>query len=83
MQKQNATVNLTREEGKSSVPDGAIAAMMNLSRSVIKQQKAALKKQEEKDDSRLKSWRRMPNVQKNVILCGSVEEDGNIPKEAT
>ena len=25
----------------------------------------------------------MPNLQKNVILCGGVEEDGTIPKEAT
>ena len=78
-----ATVDLTKEDGKSSVPDGVIAAMTSLSRIMIEHQKATLKKQEKKDDSHLKSWHRIPNLQKNVILCGGIEEDGTIPKEAT
>ena len=53
--KPTKVIDLTYGEPKSSVPDGAIAAITNLSRSMIKHQKATLKKQGEKDDSRLKS----------------------------
>ena len=49
------TVDVTKEEGKSSVLDEAIAAITRLLHSMIEYQKAALKKQEEKNDSRLKS----------------------------
>ena len=42
------TVDLTKGNSKSSVPDGAIAAMTSLPRSMIEHQKATLKKQEEK-----------------------------------
>ena len=57
--------------------------MTSLSKSMIAHQKATLKKQEEKDDNRTKSWRRLPLLQKNVILGGGVEEDGTLPTEAT
>ena len=57
--------------------------MTSLSRIMIEHQKATLKKQDKKDDSCLKSWHRLPNLQKNVILGGGIEEDGYVPTEAT
>ena len=60
--KQPKILDLTAGDPKSAVPDGAISAMINLSRSMIEHQKATLKKQEEKDDSRLKSLRHSPNI---------------------
>ena len=42
--------------------NGAITAMTKLSNSMIAQQTVALKKQEENDDTSLKSWRRLPKL---------------------
>ena len=76
------TVDLTGGKSKSTVPDGVIATMTSLSKSMIEHQKATLKKQEEKDDARMKSWRRLPTPEKRNP-SGGVEEDGTLPTAAT
>ena len=60
-----------------------MTALTKLSMSIVKQQEAAIKNQEEKADNRLKSWRRLPKIQQNVILLGGIDENSNIPTEPT
>ena len=80
--KANPAVDLTCT-GTDGPTNGAITAITKLSNSMIRHQEAALRKQEEKDDTSLKSWRRLPKLQQQVILLGGVEEDGTIPNETT
>ena len=77
------TIDLSSTMQTSDLSSGAISAMKKLSASMIKHQEAAIKAQEEKSDSRMKAWRRLPQIQQNVILLAGVEEDGTIPKEPT
>ena len=77
------TIDLSSTMKTSDLSSGAIAAMTKLSDSMIKHQEAAIKAQEEKSDSRIKAWRRLPQIQQNVILLAGVEEDGTVPKEPT
>ena len=82
--KKTVTLDLTGTV-KSPVlsHDGAISAMTKLSACMIKHQEAELRFKEEKADSRLKSWKKLPGIQQNVLLLGGVEEDGTIPSEPT
>ena len=63
-------VDLSNSQGPSGLQDGAITAMTKLSDSMIAHQRAAIKNQEEKADSRIKAWRKLPKLQQNVILFG-------------
>ena len=67
----------------TGMADRVISAMTKLSASMVAHQAATLKKQEEKDDSTLKVWRRLPKLQQQVILLGGVEEDGTVLKDTT
>ena len=80
-----STVDLTEEapKGAPAFANGAVAAMTKLSESTIKHQEAALKVQEEKSDSRIKAWRKLPKIQQDIILLGGVDEDGKVPEEPT
>ena len=80
-----STVDLTEEapRGAPASANGAVAAMTKLSESIIKHQEAALKVQEEKSDSRIKAWRKLPKIQQDIILLGGVDEDGKVPEEPT
>ena len=60
-----------------------MTVLTKFSMSIVKQQEAAIKNQEEKANNRLKSWRRLPRIQKNVILLGGIDENGNLPTEPT
>ena len=62
---------------------GAVTAMTKLSESIIEHQKSVIRMQEDKQDNRLKAWRKLPKIQQNVILLGGIEEDGTVPKECT
>ena len=75
-------IDLTNTD-RSDLSAGAITAMTKLSDSMIKHQEAALKSQEDKSDSRMKAWRRLPKIQQNVIVLAGVEEDGTVPDEPT
>ena len=75
-------IDLTNTD-RSDISAGAISAMTKLSASMIKHQEFALKSQEDKSDSRMKAWRRLPKIQQNVIVLAGVEEDGTVPKEPT
>ena len=79
---KNAFIDLSGAH-TAGMKSGTITAMTKLSASMIAHQAASLKKQEEKDDSTLKAWRRLPKLQQQVILLGGVEEDGTIPTETT
>ena len=57
--------------------------MMKLSACMIKHQEAELRFKEEKSDTGLKAWKKLPKIQQNVLLFGGVEEDGNVPEECT
>ena len=50
---------------------------------MIKHQEASIKAHEEKSDSRLKAWRRLPRIDQNSIALIGVEEDGIVPDEPT
>ena len=80
--KPRTEIDLTNKDS-SDLSAGAISAMTKLSASMIRHQEATLKAQEEKSDSRLKAWRRLPKIQQNVILLGGVEDDGTVPDEPT
>ena len=62
---------------------GALTAMTKLSESIIEHQKSVLRMQEDKQDNRLKAWRKLPKIQQNVILFGGVADDGTVPTECT
>ena len=62
---------------------GATIAITKLAASMIKHQEAQLRAQEEKGDSRLKAWKKLPKIQQDIILLGGIEEDGAIPQAAT
>ena len=57
--------------------------MTKLSESTIKHQKAALKHQENKDDKRMKAWKKLPRIQQNVLLLGGIDSEGTGPTEIT
>ena len=67
----------------SDLSSGAISAMTKLSTSMIKHQEAAIEAQEGKSDSRMKAWRRLPQIQQIVIILSGVEEDSIVPEEPT
>jgi len=68
---------------KSDLSAGAISAMIKLWDSMIKHQEASRNSQEEKSDSCLKAWRRLPKIQENVIVLSGVEDDETVPEEPT
>ena len=76
-------VDLSTSSIHQGLPSGTITAITKLSDTMIAHQEAALKNQEEKADSRLKAWRKVPKLQQNVILLGGVEENGVIPSTPT
>ena len=67
----------------ASPSDGTMTALTKLSMSIAKQQEAAIKMQEDKSDNMLKSWRRLPKIQQNIILQGGIDSNGEIPTEPT
>ena len=58
-------------------------AITRLSDSMIKHQEAALKNQEEKSDSRVKAWRRLPKITQNIILLAGIDDNGEVPTTPT
>ena len=56
-------------------------AMTKLADSMVRYQEASLKNQEEKGDSRLKAWKKLPKIQQNIILFGGVTDQGDILEE--
>ena len=81
---KKVTLDFTNTSTSSSGShDGTISAMTKLSACMIKHQEAELRFKEEKSDTRLKAWKKLPKIQQNVLLLGGVEEDGNIPEECT
>ena len=69
---QTFDLNNSSQLSSSQLHDGAMTALTKLSMSIVKQQEAAIKNQEEKADTRLKSWRRLPKIQQNVIPLGGI-----------
>ena len=70
----------------ASVPlsdSGAAVALSKPSDSLNLYHQGAMKSQAEHDDSRLKSWQRLPKVQQNIILLGGVTDQGSIPSKLT
>jgi hypothetical protein len=57
--------------------------MTKLSESIIRHQENSVKKQQEKEDNRLKSWNKLPKIQQNILLLGGIEEDGTVPDHPT
>ena len=80
---QTFDLNNSSQSSSPQLHDGAMTALTKLSMSIVKQQEAAFKNQEEKADTRLKSWRRLPKIQQNGILLGGIDENSNIPTEPT
>ena len=39
--------------------------------------------QEDKQDNRLKAWRKFPKIPQNTILLSELEEDRTVPTECT
>jgi hypothetical protein len=64
-------------------PMGTMNAITRLSDSMIKHQEATLKNQEEKADSRVKAWRRLPKITQNIILLAEIDENSDIPDTPT
>ena len=62
---------------------GAATDMTKLSEALTKYQEAATKVQEEKGDVRQKAWNRLPQIQRNIILLGGIDEDNEIPTNPT
>ena len=62
---------------------GAITAMTKLSERIIRHQENATKHQQEKEDNRLKSWKKLPKIQQDILLLGGIEEDGSVPDHPT
>ena len=50
---------------------------------MVKHQEAVLKNQEDKKDTRLKVWHKLPEIQKNIILLGGVDDQGPVPSQPT
>ena len=77
-------VNGPNSQGNGSLSDhGASVALSKLADSICTYQQATIRNQAEKDDNRLKAWRRLPKIQQNIILLGGVDDQGAIPEEAT
>lgn len=72
------TIDLTSNPNNQGAlnQDGAITAMTKLSECMVKHQEAVLRNQEEKKDTRLKAWHKLPEIQKNIILLGGVDDQG-------
>ena len=82
--KKKETVDLTSPGNPSLVNhDGAVTAMTKLSECMVKHQEAVLWNQEEKGDTRLKAWNKLPSIQKNIILLGGVDDQGVVPDTPT
>ena len=54
-----------------------------LANDMIKHHEVQLRSQEEKGDSRVKAWKKLPIMQRDVILLGGIEEDDIILKVTT
>ena len=80
-----STIDLTSNPNNQGVlnQDGAITAMTKLSECMVKHQEAVLKNQEDKKDTRLKAWHKLPEIQKNIILLGGVDDQGPVPSQPT
>ena len=81
----SATIDLTKNPLTHGVlnQDGAITAITKLSESMVKHQEAVLKNQEDKKDTRIKAWNKLPEIQKNIILLGGVDDQGTVPSQPT
>ena len=78
------TVDLTTTGVDNSVISaGALTAMTKLSESMTKYQEAAARLQDEKSDVSLKHWNKLPQIQKNIILLGGIDENNDVPAEPT
>mmetsp|Transcript_4429 Transcript_4429/g.5653 ORF Transcript_4429/g.5653 Transcript_4429/m.5653 type:complete len:741 (+) Transcript_4429:65-2287(+) len=63
--------------------DAAAIAMNKLADSMTTQQETQQRLQEEKNDTRLKAWRKLPTVQKSIILGAGINRQHQIPEEPT
>ena len=78
------TVDLTAAgSDNSAISAGALTAMTKLSKSMTKYQEAAAKLQNEKSDVSLKHWNKLPQIQKNIILLGGIDEHNDVPTDPT
>ena len=80
--KPAVTVDLTDQTPAVS-DGGTLTAMTKLSETMVKYQETAARIQEEKTDVRLKSWNRIPQIQKDIILLGGITENSEVPTEPT
>ena len=62
---------------------GASEAMTKLADSLVRYQEATLKSNKEKEDRRIKAWRKLPQIQQNIILLAGMDKEMNVPTEAT
>ena len=65
------------------VPNGASNAMTNLSNSMIRLQEAKLDVKKEKEDPRIKAWKKILTMQQNLILNSGVNEQGLVNTDPT
>ena len=80
---QTSTITSPTVAPQGNFSTGAITAMTKLSTCMIEQQKAVIKSQEDKSDSRLKAWKRLPKLQQNVILLGGIDDQLVVPTSLT
>ena len=75
----------SRPQSTTTVPGlgGALTAITKLSASLVKTQERSIELQREKDDPKIKAWKRVAERHKNVILFAGIDEHGDIPTEPT
>lgn len=82
--KSTVSINLTNIiSNHGDLSNRAITAITKLSDCMIQQHKAVIKSHEDKADLRLKAWKRLPKLQKNVILLGGIDNDLQVPDSPT
>ena len=60
----NETVDLTDQRAPPKDPTGALTALTKLSECMTKHQETVTRAQDEKKDSRVKAWNKLPNIQR-------------------
>ena len=62
---------------------GALTAITKLSASLVKTQERSIELQKEKDDPKIKAWKKVALRHKNVILLAGIDEHGDVPLDPT
>ena len=65
------------------VQTGASEAMTKLADSMVRYQEAIQKFHKEKQDRRIKAWRKLSQIQQNIILIAGMDQEMNVPTKAT